>query len=47
MTIEKKSLRLVVPLDPAKGARYTEPVRDDDSDDDLDYIYKITTQGED
>ena len=29
-------------LDPAEGARYTEPVYDDDSDDDLDCIYKIT-----
>ena len=27
--------------------QYTKPVRDDDSDDDLDCIYKITTQGED
>ena len=36
MIFEKKSLRVVVPLDPAKGARYTEPVREDDSDDDLD-----------
>ena len=44
MIFEKKSLRVVVPLDPAEGARYTEPVRDDDSDDDIDCIYKITTQ---
>lgn len=36
---EKKSLRLVVPLDPAEGACYTELVRDEDSDDKLDYIY--------
>jgi len=43
MIFEKKSLRVIVPLDPAKGAQYTEPVRDDDSDDDLDCIYKITT----
>ena len=42
MIFEKKSLCEVVPLDPAEGARYTEPVRDDDSDDDLDCIYKIT-----
>ena len=44
MIFEKKSLRMVVLLDPAKGARYTEPVRDDDSDDDLNCIYKITTR---
>ena len=42
MIFEKKSLRVVVPLDPAEGACYTEPVRDDDIDDDLDCIYKIT-----
>ena len=39
---EKNSLRIIVPLDPAEGARYIEPVCDDDSDDDLDCIYKIT-----
>lgn len=42
MIFEKKSLRIIVPLDPAEGARYTELVHDDDSDDDLDCIYKIT-----
>jgi hypothetical protein len=42
MIFEKKSLRVVVPLDPAEGSRYTEPVRDYESDDDLDCIYKIT-----
>jgi len=43
MIFEKKALRVVVPLDPAKGAGYIEPVRDDDSNDDPDCIYKITT----
>lgn len=38
---EKKSLHIIVPLDPAEGARYTEPVLDDENDDDLDCIYKI------
>ena len=47
MVFEKKSLCVVVPLDLAEGARYTKLVRDDDSDDDLNYIYKITSQGED
>jgi len=43
MTFEKKSLKVVVPLDPAEGARYTEPIHDYvESDDDLDQIYKIT-----
>ena len=38
MILEKKSLRVVVPLDPAEGARYTDHVRDEDNDGDLDYI---------
>ena len=42
MIFEKKSLRVVVPLDPTEGTRYTEPMRNDDSDEDLDCIYKIT-----
>lgn len=42
MSFERKSLCVVVPLDPAKGPRYTELVRDyEESDDDLDQIYKI------
>ena len=39
---EEKSLHVIVLLDPAEGAQYTEPLHDDDSDDDLDCIYKIT-----
>ena len=44
MIFEKKSLCVVVPLDPAEGSRYIDLVRDDESDDDLDCIYKITTR---
>ena len=43
MIFEKKSLRVVVPLNLAEGGRYSEPVRDDGSDNELDCIYKITT----
>lgn len=43
MRFENKSLCVIVPLDPAEGSCYTEPVRDYESDDNLDYIYKITT----
>lgn len=42
MIFEKKSLRIVVPLDLVKGSCYIEPVRDDERDDDLNCIYKIT-----
>ena len=47
MIFEKKSLRVVIRLDPAKGSRYTEPMCDCESDDDLEYIYKITTLEQD
>ena len=42
MRFERKSLRVIVPLDPMEGARYTELVSDYvESDDELDQIYKI------
>lgn len=44
MIFEKKSLHVVVLLDPAVGAHYTEPVHEDDSDDELDDIYQVTVQ---
>lgn len=47
MIFEKKSLRVVVPLDPEEGSRYMEPVRDNKSDDDLECIYKITAREQD
>lgn len=47
MIFKKNSLRIVVPLDPAEGAHYTEPVQDDESDDELDCIYQIMVQGQD
>jgi len=42
MIFKKKSLRVVIPLDPAEGSRYIDPVHDYESDDDLNCIYKIT-----
>lgn len=43
MSFERKSLRVVVPLDPTEGPHYTEPVHDyEESDDELDQIFKIT-----
>ena len=42
MIFEKMSLRVVVPLDLAEGLCYTELVRDYESDNDLDCIYKVT-----
>lgn len=47
MIFEKQSLHVVVPLDPTEGACYTEPVRDDNIDIELDCIYQITTRDQD
>lgn len=47
MIFEKKSLRVIVPLDPTEGSCYTELVCDYESDEDIDYIYKIITRDQD
>jgi len=47
MIFEKKSLHVVVPLDLAEGLRYIDSVHDAESDDDLDYNYKITAWEQD
>jgi len=47
MILEKKSLCIIVPLDPTEGSCYTELFCDYESDDDLDYIYKIITLDQD
>jgi len=44
MSFERKSLHVVVTLDHAEGLLYTKKVRDYESDDDLDQIYKITVR---
>ena len=47
MIFEKKSLCVIVPLHPTEGSRYTEPVCDYESNDDLDCISKITVRDQD
>ena len=47
MIFKKKSLCILIPLDPAEGVHYTEPVRNNGSDDELDCIYKITMRDQD
>ena len=44
MVFESGGTRVVVPLDPAEGAWYSEPVH---TKEELDHIYKITAQDED
>ena len=46
MTFEGKGLRVIIPLDPSQGERYTEPLRDEDQDV-LEKIYNITAREED
>jgi len=41
MIFETKSLRVIILLDPAEGQCYIEPMHDDGSDEELDFIYKI------
>jgi len=48
MSFERKSLRVVMHLDPTEGPRYTEPIRDyEESEDELDQIYKIIARYQD
>ena len=42
MTFEGNGLRIIIPLNPCQGERYTEPLRDEGEQDTLDHIYNIT-----
>ena len=44
MVFESKGTRVIVPLDPAEGVRYTKPAYEEEE---LDHIYKLTAQDED
>ena len=41
MVFEQGDLRVIVPLDPLKGVRYTKPIRDEYCDADIDNIYEL------
>ena len=43
MIFEGRDLRVILPLDPSQGERYTEPLRQKDQDD-VEPIYTITVQ---
>lgn len=47
MVFEKNFVRVVIPLDPAEGAWYTEPIHDDYDEKDIDHLYNLTTWDED
>lgn len=44
---ETNALRVVIPLDPAEGARYAKPVRDDDRGKELDCSYQLIARNGD
>jgi hypothetical protein len=41
MTFERDGLRVIAPLDPYEGPRYTEPIREEDRAYKLEKIYKL------
>jgi len=47
MIFGKKSLHVIIPLYFFEGSRYTEPVQNYESDENLDCIYKITAPDQD
>jgi hypothetical protein len=44
MKFEGDGLRVIAPLDPDEGWRYTKPIRQEDRANELENIYKLTTR---
>jgi hypothetical protein len=44
MMFEGDGLRVIAPLDPDEGQRYTKPIREEDRTYELENIYKLTTR---
>jgi hypothetical protein len=44
MTFERDGLRVIAPLDPDEGLRYTKPIKEEDHVSKLENIYKLTTR---
>jgi hypothetical protein len=47
MTFERDGLRVIAPMDPDEGQRYTEPIREEYRAYELENIYKLTTRQQD
>lgn len=47
MIFESNNMRVIVPLDPSEGIRYTEPVKEEYNAIDIDNIYQMTTKEQD
>ena len=43
MTFEGHNIKIILPLDPSKGPRYTEPIHAEDEMKEVDDLYKMTT----
>ena len=44
MVLENNGTRVVVPMDPIKGKRYTEPMCNEYADEDIDHVYRLTAK---
>jgi hypothetical protein len=47
MTFERDGLRVIAPLDPDEGQRYTKPIREEDHTYELENIYKLIARQQD
>jgi hypothetical protein len=47
MMFEGDGLRVITPLDPDEGCKYTEPIREEYCSYELENIYKLTTRQQD
>ena len=47
ITFEGNGLKVIAPLDPDEGHRYTDPIREEDCAYELENIYKLTARQED
>ena len=47
MMFERDGIRVISPLDPDEGQRYTEPIKEEDHAYELENIYKSTTRQQD
>ena len=47
MTFEGHNIRIIAPLDPSKGPRYTKPIRKEEELQEVDDLYKMTTVKDD
>ena len=47
MTFEGHNIRIITPLDPSMGPRYTKPIRVEEEAKEIDFLYKMTMTQDD